>query len=121
MINPDENPRTILPSPPEYQPPYSTGPPPADVKEPPEYADYADLDELEEIKANESLAKCSDQGPCYEAPLYNVLEGTSYDCACPSAVMYDVLEGPHPDSSGITNPGFEPPMYAALEGPDTTS
>ena len=46
-----------------------------DVKEPPEYADYAGLDELEEIKANESLTTCSDQGPSYEAPLYNVLEG----------------------------------------------
>jgi len=39
LLNPDENPRTISPSPPEYQPPYSTGPPPADIKEPPEYAD----------------------------------------------------------------------------------
>ena len=73
------------------------------------------------MKANESLTTCSDQGPSYEAPLYNVLEGPSYVYACPGAVMYDVLEGPYPDSTGITNPGFEPPMYAVLEGPDTTS
>ena len=41
----------ILPSPPQYQPPCSTGPPPADVDK---YADYADLDELEEILPKEA-------------------------------------------------------------------
>lgn len=92
------------------------GPPPADVDEPPEYADYADLDELEEIALNEGSKKCLNQGPSYEAPLYNVLEGPSGDYALPGAVVYDVLEGPDPDSTGLS---CEPPMYAVLEGPDT--
>ena len=53
--------------------------------------------------------------------MYNELEGPSYDYACPEAVMYDMLEGADPESTGMTNPGFEPPMYAVLEGPDTTA
>lgn len=117
LLNPDDTSAKISPSTPEYQPPYSTGPPPADAEESPEYADYADLDELEEISASEASNKSSNEGPCYSAPLYKVLEGPSYDYA--SAPMYDVLEGPDPESYGTTNLGFEPPVYAVLEGPDS--
>lgn len=105
LLNPSESTRKISPSPPEYQPPYSTGPPPADVDESPEYADYADLDELEEISVKEASNRTSDQGPSYSAPQYNVPEESGYDYA--SAPMYDVLEGPDPysvsntDQSGI--------------------
>lgn len=109
LLNPSESTGKISPSPPQYQPPYSTGPPPADVEESPEYADYADLDELEEISAKEASNRTSDQGPSYSAPLYNVSGGPDYD----------VLEGPDPHSVGNTNLGYEPPMYAVLEGPDT--
>ena len=87
------------------------------MEESPEYADYADLDELEEISASEASNKSSNEGQCYSAPLYKVLEGPSYDYA--SAPMYDVLEGPDPESYGTTNLGFEPPVYAVLEGPDS--
>ena len=105
LLNPNQSPRNLSPSPPEYQPPYSTGPPPEDAEESPEYADYADLDELEEIAAKEGSKKCPKEDPSYAAPLYNAPEGPSYDYACPT---------------GITNQGFEPPMYAVLEGPDTS-
>jgi len=117
LLNPSERTGKISPNPPEYQPPYSTGPPPADVNESPEYADYADLDELEEITTKEASNKTSDQVPSYSAPLYNVPEEAGYDYAC--TAMYDVLEGPDSYSIGSTNPGNEPPTYAVLEGPDT--
>ncbi|KAJ7331292.1 hypothetical protein OS493_020082 [Desmophyllum pertusum] len=117
LLNHSDGTGNIYANTPEYQPPYSTGPPPADVEESPEYADYADLDELEEISANEASNRTSDQEPSYSAPLYNVLEGPSYDYAC--APMYDVLEGPDPYSVGSTNLVFEQPMYEVLEGPDT--
>lgn len=121
LLNPNRSPRNLAPSPPEYQPPYSTGPPPEDAEESPEYADYADLDELEEIAAKEGSKKCPEEGPSYAAPLYNALEGPSYDYACPTGgVVYDVLEGPDSQSNGIANQGFGPPMYAVLEGPDTS-
>ena len=109
LLNPNENPRNISPSPPEYQPPYSTGPPPADVDESPEYADYADLDELEEIATKEGSKKCSN----------HVHKGPSDDQALPGTVVYGVLEGPDPDSTGLTSQSCEPPVYAVLEGPDT--
>lgn len=117
LLNPSENPRKNSPSPPEYQPPYSTGPPPADIEESPEYADYADLDELEEISAKEASNRTSDQGPSYSAPLCNVPEGPGYGYA--STPMCDALEGPVPYSVDNTDLGFEPPIYAVLEGPDT--
>ncbi|XP_073228601.1 uncharacterized protein [Porites lutea] len=120
LLNPHQSPRNLSPSPPEYQPPYSTGPPPEDAEESPEYADYADLDELEKIAAKEGSKKCPKEDPSYAAPLYNAPEGSSYDYACPTGgVVYDILEGPDSQSNGITNQGFEPPMYAVLEGPDT--
>lgn len=120
LLNPNQSSRNLSPSPPEYQPPYSTGPPPEDAEESPEYADYADLDELEEIAAKEGSKKCPKEDPSYAAPLYNALEGPSYDYACAAGgVVYDILEGPDSESNGITNQGFEPPMYAVLEGPNT--
>ena len=88
-----------------------------DIVESPEYADYADLDELEEISAKETSSRTSDQSPSYSAPLYNVSGGPGYDNA--SASTYDVLEGPDPHCVGNTNLGYEPPVYAVLEGPDT--
>ena len=109
LLNPSETTGKISPSPPQYQPPYSTGPPPADVDESPEYADYADLDELEEISAKEASSRTSDLVPSYSAPLYNVHGETGNDFA--GAPMYDVLEG--------QDLGFASPMYAVLEGPDT--
>lgn len=75
------------------------------------------MDELEEISAKEASNRTSDQGPSYSAPLYDVTGGPGYDCA--GASMYDVLEGPDPPSADNTNLGYEPPMYAVLEGPDT--
>lgn len=117
LLNPSESTGKVSPSPPQYQPPYSTGPPPADVEESPEYADYADLDELEEISSKEASNRTSEQGPSYSAPLYDVTGEPGYDYA--GASMYDVLEGPDPHSADNTNLGYEPPMYAVLEGPDT--
>ena len=121
LLNPNESLRHNSPTPPEYQPPYSTGPPPADAEESPEYADYADLDELEEIAAKEGSSKRLDQGSSYASPAYNALEGPSYDYACPGGVVYDVLEGPDSISNGIESQGFDLPVYAVLESPDTTS
>ncbi|RMX45450.1 hypothetical protein pdam_00016069 [Pocillopora damicornis] len=107
LLNPGETPGKNLPSPPEYQPPYTTGPPPADLEESPEYADYADLDELEKISANEASNKSLNGEQCYLTPLHNVPEGPNYDYA--NASVYDVLEGPDPHIYGSVNLGFEPP------------
>lgn len=116
LLNPGETPGKNLPSPPEYQPPYTTGPPPADLEESPEYADYADLDELEKISANEASNKSLNGEQCYLTPLHNVPEGPNYDYANES--MYDVLEGPDPHIYGSVNLGFEPPAYEVPERPD---
>lgn len=116
LLNPGETPGKNLPSPPEYQPPYTTGPPPADLEESPEYADYADLDELEKISANEASNKSLNGEQCYLTPLHNVPEGPNYDYA--NASVYDVLEGPDPHIYGSVNLGFEPPAYEVPERPD---
>lgn len=117
LLNPGETPGKILPSQPEYQPPYTTGPPPADLEESPEYADYADLDELEKISANEASSNSLTGGECYSIPLCNVPEGPNFEYA--NAPMYDVLEGPNQHPYGNVNLAFEPPAYEVLERPDS--
>ena len=86
------------------------------MEESPEYADYADLDELEKISANEASNKSLNGEQCYLTPLNNVPEGPNYDYANES--MYDVLEGPDPHIYGSVNLGFEPPAYEVPERPD---
>ncbi|XP_068714863.1 uncharacterized protein [Montipora foliosa] len=109
ILDPREHPKIIPLSPPEYQPPYSTGPPPADVYEPPEYADYADLDELEEIAA---LEKHKD--PDYEIPVDNERsKGACRNYAIHGGTSY-------PSQADLIPQTYESHVYAVLEGPDTS-
>jgi len=108
FIGPSGGPGIVPSSPPEYQPPYTTGPPPADVVENPEYADYADLDELEEIAATNSSKNCLNKDPYYIASADSKPEGHRWDYSNPVYASSSTQE-------------LEPPVYAVLECPDTSS
>lgn len=107
LIGPSGSPGIIPSSPLEYQPPYTTGPPPADVVENPEYADYADLDELEEIAATNSSKNCLNKDPYYTASADSKPKGHRWDYS-------------NPVYASSSTQDLEPPVYAVLECPDTS-
>lgn len=107
LIGTSGDPGIVPSSPPEYQPPYTTGPPPADVVENPEYADYADLDELEEIAGTKSSKNSLNKEP------YNIASADSK----PKGHRWDYSNPVYASSS---TQELEPPVYAVLECPDTS-